>query len=67
MSYEMKPLTCNPGALSGLSEKIIVSHYENNYGGAVKRLNAIEQKLAELDWEAAPIFVVNGLKRLPGK
>lgn len=63
MSYEMKPLTCNPGALSGLSEKIIVSHYENNYGGAVKRLNAIEQKLAELDWATAPVFVVNGLKR----
>lgn len=63
MPYEMKPLTCNPGALSGLSEKIIISHYENNYGGAVKRLNAIEQKLAELDWETAPIFVVNGLKR----
>ncbi|OYW36479.1 MAG: superoxide dismutase [Hydrogenophilales bacterium 12-61-10] len=63
MSYEMKPLTCNPGALSGLSEKIIVSHYENNYGGAVKRLNAIEQELAELDWATAPVFVVNGLKR----
>jgi Fe-Mn family superoxide dismutase len=63
MSYEMTPLSCNPGALSGLSEKIIVSHYENNYGGAVKRLNAITQKLAELDWASAPVFVVNGLKR----
>ena len=40
MPYEMKPLSCNPGALAGLSEKIVVSHYENNYGGAVKRLNA---------------------------
>jgi Fe-Mn family superoxide dismutase len=29
----------------------------------VKRLNAIEAQLAELDWAAAPIFVVNGLKR----
>ena len=63
MSYEMKPLACNPGTISGMSEKIIVSHYENNYGGAVKRLNAIEGKLAELDWATAPIFVVNGLKR----
>jgi Fe-Mn family superoxide dismutase len=63
MPYEMKPLSCNPGAQSGLSEKIIVSHYENNYGGAVKRLNAITQKLAELDWANAPVFVVNGLKR----
>lgn len=63
MPYEMKPLSCNPGALAGLSEKIIVSHYENNYAGAVKRLNAIEQKLSELDWASAPVFVVNGLKR----
>ena len=35
MPYEMKPLSCNPGTLTGLSEKIIVSQYENNYGGAV--------------------------------
>ena len=63
MPYQLKPLSCNPGALAGLSEKIIVSHYENNYVGAVKRLNAIEQKLIELDWTSAPVFVVNGLKR----
>jgi Fe-Mn family superoxide dismutase len=63
MSYEMKPLACDPARLNGLSEKIVVSHYENNYGGAVKRLNAITQKLAELDWGSAPVFVINGLKR----
>lgn len=63
MPYEIKPLSCNPGAIAGMSEKIIVSHWENNYSGAVKRLNAIETQLAELDWAAAPIFVVNGLKR----
>jgi len=63
MTYELKPLSCDPAKLTGLSEKLIVSHWENNYGGAVKRLNAIEQKLAELDWASAPVFVVNGLKR----
>jgi superoxide dismutase, Fe-Mn family len=63
MTYEMKPLSCNPAQLKGLSEKLIVSHYENNYGGAVKRLNAITAQLASLDFVAAPIFVVNGLKR----
>lgn len=63
MPYEIKPISCNPGAIAGMSEKIIVSHWENNYSGAVKRLNAIETQLAELDWAAAPIFVVNGLKR----
>ena len=63
MSYELKPLSCDPGAIAGMSEKIIVSHYENNYGGAVKRLNAIEAQLAALDWPRAPVFAINGLKR----
>jgi Fe-Mn family superoxide dismutase len=40
-----------------------VSHYENNYVGAVKRLNAIGAQLAELDFAKAPNFMVNGLKR----
>lgn len=63
MTYQMKPLTCDPAKLTGLSEKLIVSHYENNYGGAVKRVNAITAQLAELDFTNAPVFVVNGLKR----
>ncbi len=63
MSYAMKPLSCDPMKLEGLSERLIVSHYENNYGGAVKRLNAIAERLAELDFASAPIFVINGLKR----
>jgi len=62
-TYEMKPLSCNPSRLKGLSEKLIVSHYENNYGGAVKRLNAICEQLAGLDPANAPVFVINGLKR----
>lgn len=63
MTYSMKPLPCDPAKLAGLSEKLIVSHYENNYGGAVKRLNAITTQLASLDYTQAPIFVLNGLKR----
>jgi Fe-Mn family superoxide dismutase len=63
MPYELKPLSCDPAKLTGLSEKLIVSHWENNYGGAVKRLNAIEQRLAELTWASAPVFEINGLKR----
>jgi Fe-Mn family superoxide dismutase len=63
MTYEMKPLSCNPAKLKGLSEKLIVSHYENNYGGAVKRLNAITAQLDSLDFATAPVFVINGLKR----
>src|SRR5262245_27482798 len=63
MAYEIKPLSCNPTQLKGLSEKLIVSHWENNYGGAVKRLNAITAQLASLDFATAPVYVVNGLKR----
>jgi len=61
--YEIKPLACDPAAINGMSERLIVSHYENNYGGAVQRLNAITKELAELDFTSAPIFVINGLKR----
>src|SRR5207244_9706079 len=63
MTCEMKPLSCNPAKLKGLSEKLIVSHYENNYGGAVKRLNAITAQIECLDFATAPVFVINGLKR----
>ena len=63
MPYTMKPLACDPARIKGMSERLIVSHYENNYGGAVKRLNLIEEQLAGLDFAAAPTFVLNGLKR----
>src|ERR1700756_1523510 len=63
MPYEIKPLACDPTAIKGMSERLIVSHYQNNYGGAVQRLNAITKELAELDFSSAAIFVINGLKR----
>jgi superoxide dismutase, Fe-Mn family len=61
--YSMKPLGCDPQRIKGMSEKLIVSHYENNYGGAVKRLNLIQEQLAGLDFNAVPNFLMNGLKR----
>jgi superoxide dismutase, Fe-Mn family len=63
MTYSMKSIGCDPARIKGMSERLIVSHYENNYGGAVKRLNVIDEKLAELDYASAPVFLVNGLKR----
>jgi hypothetical protein len=45
MSYEAKPLSLDPKTIKGISEKVLVSHYENNYVGAVKRLNAIGGQL----------------------
>src|SRR5262249_39340443 len=44
-------------------ERLIVSHYENNYGGAVKRLSLIAEQLAGLHFSTAPNFLINGLKR----
>ena len=61
--YEIKPFSLDPKSVKGISEKVLVSHYENNYVGAVKRLTAIAAQLAELDYAKAPGFVINGLKR----
>src|SRR5215472_1786795 len=63
MTYAIKPLACDPTRIKGMSERLIVSHYENNYGGAVNRLNAIAAQLSGLDFATAPGFVINGLKR----
>jgi Fe-Mn family superoxide dismutase len=63
MAYEIKPFSLDPKSVKGISEKILISHYENNYVGAVKRLNAIAVQLAELDFAKAPNFLINGLKR----
>ena len=63
MTYAIAPLDLTPAELHGLSERLIVSHYENNYGGAVRRLNAIAADLAALDHATAPTYLLNGLKR----
>ena len=59
----VRPLLLKPQWMNGLSERLLVSHYVNNYGGAVRRLNAIRARLAALDWARAPAFEINGLKR----
>lgn len=63
LQHRIMPLPFQPPSLEGLSERLLASHYENNYGGAVRRLNAIEQRLDGLDWSTAPVFDINGLKR----
>ena len=57
------PLPFDPARLRGLSERLMQSHHQNNYTGAVKRLHAIRAQLAALDWTTAAGFVLNGLKR----
>src|SRR5260370_37185204 len=36
MTYRIKPLSCDPAKIKGMSARLIVSHYENNYGGRGK-------------------------------
>ena len=54
MELQLQPLTIELARLDGLSQRLIASHHENNYSGAVKRLNAIRAHLAQLDWATAP-------------
>ena len=63
MTFDVKPMPFDPTKIKGLSEKILTSHYANNYTGAVKRLNQITEQLAGLDYAKAPGYLINGLKR----
>lgn len=56
-------LPFDPSQLQGLSEKLLRSHHQNNYGGAVKRLNAIRAELSKAQPGAMSGFELNGLKR----
>ncbi len=62
-TFAPQPLPFDPKSIAGLSERLLVSHHDNNYAGAVKRLGAITAEFAALDMAAAPGFVINGLKR----
>ncbi|HZP79858.1 MAG TPA: Fe-Mn family superoxide dismutase [Pseudolabrys sp.] len=63
MRYQIAPLFCRPWTLNGITPRLIESHYENNYGGAVARLNAIAEELAALDSQTAPAHVISRLKQ----
>ena len=56
------PLPFNASSLKGISDKLIVSHHDNNYAGAVKNLNRVEEELARVTKDTPP-FVVSGLKQ----
>jgi superoxide dismutase, Fe-Mn family len=62
MLREISPIAVRPWTLNGISERMIVSHYENNYGAAVRTLNAVRRELAELDAGAAA-YRLRTLKR----
>ena len=60
--HQPKALAFDPATLRGLSEKLLRSHHENNYTGAVKRLNLIQQQLGQLPKDAPP-YQTGSLKR----
>ena len=63
-SHEMKPLPYEASSMNGLSTRIIESHWSNNYGGSVRALNAVNQRLADaLTTSDTPAFIYNDLKR----
>ena len=53
--HAIKPLNFNPKKLRGISEKVIVSHHDNNYAGAVKKLNLIQRQIKAMPTSAHPI------------
>jgi len=60
----LKPLTFAATSLDGLSEKLMTSHWQNNYGGSVRALNTIKERLqAALADDNLPAYVYNDLKR----
>lgn len=63
MGYEVLPLPFKPHRLVGVSEQLMVSHYEVHYGGAVRRLNAVDDRLVEEGWTANAVLDFGGLVR----
>ena len=63
MQYHLAPLFCRPWTLNGITPHLIESHYEGNYGSALRRLNAITEELVALDPAKTSPDVVNRLKR----
>lgn len=60
----LKPLAFDPAKLNGISERLIRSHWENNYGGSVKALATVNKKLSEaLASNDTPAYIYNDLKR----
>lgn len=63
-NHQPRALPFDAGKLAGISEKLIKSHWENNYIGSVKALNAVEQKLFQMQKEKdLPAYIYGDLKR----
>jgi Fe-Mn family superoxide dismutase len=62
--FEIKPLPFDPAKLTGLSERLLKSHWENNYAGAIRALNNVRDRLVALRADKdAPAYLYGNLKR----
>jgi len=59
--HAVLPLPFDAKKLKGLSERLLTSHHDNNYAGAVNNLNKVEDELARLPTDA-PAYLVGGLR-----
>jgi Fe-Mn family superoxide dismutase len=59
--HPVVPLSFDPKRLRGLSEKLLVSHHDRNYAGAVKNLNKVELDLARTTKDTPP-YAIAGLR-----
>jgi Fe-Mn family superoxide dismutase len=63
-SHQPKPLPFNSASLNGLSQRLIDSHWQNNYSGSVRALNETKRRLADaLADRDLPPYIYNDLKR----
>jgi superoxide dismutase, Fe-Mn family len=63
-THQPKPLPFNSTSLNGLSQKLIDSHWSNNYSGSVRALNETKRRLADaLADRELPAYIYNDLKR----
>ena len=57
------PLPFDPTRLAGLSEKLLRSHWENNYGGAVKNLAKTREQIGILTKDSPPMLAAGLMER----
>lgn len=59
-----RALAFDPAKLDGISEKLVRSHWENNYSGALKALGVVKERLGEMNGKKdVPAYIYNDLKR----
>jgi len=54
IEHPIAPIPVRPWTLNGISERLLVAHYENIYGGTVRTLNALRRELEGLTTQTPP-------------